>query len=555
MDPRMLGLFGVLIAFGHSILAMSGEETLAQVNREIAHPKLKNLKRAAIVIAIFSFVFTGIGTLLAVMIIPDELRVPVYRDNLMSGLAMNLYGPVILKLIFNAFVVLCGFLLLSGAVNTSIIGANGVLNRVSEDGVLHDWFRKPQRKYGTTSRIINMVVIFQLLTILASRGDVITLGEAYAFGVIWSFTFNSLAMLVLRFKYKGERGWKVPVNIKIGKTEIPFGLASVHFVLLAVAVTNLFTKSIATKTGVVFALAFYLIFYFSEHHNQKKHALAKQDMKEHFQLEQESQVSKDVLGVKPGNVLVTVRDYNTLSHLRWVLERTDTDEQDVVVLSARMTGPGSAEYDLSTEQIFSDYEQKLFTETVKVAEKVGKTISLVVVPARDPFSAIIQTANELESSAIVAGLSSKMTAEEQAYRLGEAWEAIPGNKRQVVFQVVKPDETVATFRIGPHTPDIKTEDVHLIHRIWLKMRTRPGMEKLHHHDILTHALIRYSRDWTRVPEEIENELRRGAGQRPLGTHAPPKQLEPPKAGAKPYEGPDRRTTGITDTGKDKFQGF
>jgi amino acid transporter len=565
MDPRVLGLFGVLIAFGHSILAMSGEETLAQVNREIAHPKLKNLKRAAVVIAIFSFVFTGMGTLLAVMIIPDEVRVPIYRDNLMSGLAMNLYGPVILKLIFNAFVVFCGFLLLSGAVNTSIIGANGVLNRVSEDGVLHDWFRKPQRKYGTTSRIINLVVIFQLLTIIASRGDVITLGEAYAFGVIWSFTFNSLAMLVLRFKYKGERGWKVPVNIPLGKDkhgnkiEIPFGLASVHLVLLAVAVTNLFTKSIATKSGVVFALAFYLIFYFSEHHNQKKHALAKQDMKEHFQLEQESSVNKDVLGVKPGNVLVTVRDYNTLSHLRWVLERTDTDEQDVVVLSARMTGPGSAEYDLSTEQIFSDYEQKLFTETVKVAEKVGKTISLVVVPARDPFSAIIQTANELESSAIVAGLSSKMTAEEQAYRLGQAWEAIPDNKRQIVFQVVRPDETVATFRIGPHTPDMKTEDVHLVHRIWLRMKKKSGMEELHHSDIVTHALIRYSRDWTRNADEIENELRRGAGQRSVGAVAPPRQLEPPRPGTKPYEGPERRSksgkTAITDTGKDKFQGF
>ena len=33
-----LGLFGVLMAFGHSVLAMSGEESLAQVNREIEHP-------------------------------------------------------------------------------------------------------------------------------------------------------------------------------------------------------------------------------------------------------------------------------------------------------------------------------------------------------------------------------------------------------------------------------------------------------------------------------------------------------------------------------------
>ena len=30
-----------------------------------------------------------------------------------------------------------GFLILAGAVNTSIVGSNAVLNRVSEDGVLH----------------------------------------------------------------------------------------------------------------------------------------------------------------------------------------------------------------------------------------------------------------------------------------------------------------------------------------------------------------------------------------------------------------------------------
>ena len=89
---RSLGLFGVLMAFGHSVLAMSGEESLAQVNREIEHPKLKNLKRAAIVIAIYSFVFTGIGSLLAVMLIPDSVRVPLYRDNLIAGLAMYMVG-------------------------------------------------------------------------------------------------------------------------------------------------------------------------------------------------------------------------------------------------------------------------------------------------------------------------------------------------------------------------------------------------------------------------------------------------------------------------------
>ena len=81
-------------------------------------------------------------------------------------------------------------------------------------------------------------------------------------------------MLVLRFKYKGERGWKVPPNIPIGGREIPLGLASVFMVLFATAIVNLFTKSVATVAGVSFAGAFFLIFTVSERVNRKKHALA-----------------------------------------------------------------------------------------------------------------------------------------------------------------------------------------------------------------------------------------------------------------------------------------
>ena len=174
----MLGMFGILMAFGHSVLAMSGEETLAQVNREIEHPKLKNLKRAAIVIAIYSFIFTGVGTLLATMIIPDNVRVPVYRDNLIAGMAMYMWGPSVLRIVFRVFVVIVGFLILSGAINTSIIGSTGVMMRVAEDGVLTDWFRKPHRRFGTSYRIINLITGLQLFTIIVSRGNVITLGEA-----------------------------------------------------------------------------------------------------------------------------------------------------------------------------------------------------------------------------------------------------------------------------------------------------------------------------------------------------------------------------------------
>jgi hypothetical protein len=222
-----------------------------------------------------------------------------------------------------------------------------------------------------------------------------------------------------------------------------------------------------------------------------------------------------------------------------------------------VTGPGAAEFDLAGEQIFSDYEQSLFTKAVSVAESVGKTISLVVVPARDPFSAIIQMANSLESSAIVAGLSSKMTAEEQAYRLGQAWEAMAEPKRQIVFQVVKPNDEVETFRIGPHTPTMKTEDVHLVHRLWLRLRRRGDMNDVHHSDIVTLALTRLARDYGHDEEEIHAALRKGGGRK-IGTLPP---VKPPAVGEQPYEPPAKpgRPDSASDRDikddKDSFQGF
>ena len=168
---RGIGLLGIMIAFGHSVLAMSGEETLAQVNREIAYPKVKNLKRAALVILVYTLLFTSLVSFFGVMIIPDSVR-PHFYGNMIGGLAMNVVGPQLLRLAFHIFVVVVGFLILSGAVNTAIIGSNGVLNRVSEDGVLSGWFRFPHARYGTSYRIINMIVILQLATIVASRGKI-----------------------------------------------------------------------------------------------------------------------------------------------------------------------------------------------------------------------------------------------------------------------------------------------------------------------------------------------------------------------------------------------
>jgi len=503
----LFGLFGILMAFGHSVLAMSGEESLAQVNREIEHPKLRNLKRAAIVIALYSTIFTGGATLLASMLIPVWQRTHIYQDNLIAGLAMYMVGPMFWRIAFRIFVVLVGFLILSGAINTSMIGSTGVLMRVAEDGVLTDWFRKPHKRFGTSYRIVNLVFILQMVTIIASRGNIIILGEAYAFGVIWSFTCNGLAMLVLRWKFHGERGWKVPANIRIGKTEIPIGLLSVFLVLFSTAIVNLFTKSVATISGIVFAGAFFIIFTLSERANQRKHALTARQMKDHFQLEHQDIISRESVAIRPGGIMVTMRDAANPLALKWTLAHTSTEERDVVVISVRMMGAGGPEYLSAEEQSFSEHEQMVFTKAVSVAESFGKKVSLLVVPAGDIFAALVQGANSLEVESVVSGVSSSMTAEDQAFYLGQAWEALPQPKRQFNFYVIGHNGETKVFYIGPHAPSLSPDDVQLVHRLWLNMRRDPSVQDLHHSDIITYSLTRLAGQYAREKEEIIRDLR------------------------------------------------
>jgi amino acid transporter len=492
--PRYLAFFGIVIAFGHSILAMSGEETLAQVNRELEYPKLKNLWRAAIVIFIFSVLFTSLVSFFAVAIIPDEVRA-TYLDNLIAGLAMNFSGPTYLKLLFHAFVVLVGFLMLSGAVNTAIIGSNGVLNRISEDGVLTDWFRRPHKKFGTTYRIVNLIAILQLLTIIASRGDIFYLSEAYAFGVIWSFSFNAVATLVLRFKKPEGREWRVPLNLRIGKTELPIGVMIVTVALCSLALTNLFTKEVATKWGIGFTVTFFIVFTISERINRRKQdrTIAALDQ---FQLQHSEAVDQESVGTRPGNILVAVRDFNTLSHLEKSLERTNTENQDIVVMTTRLVaGPDGADRDVYDENLFTSYEQKLFTRVVALAEKHGKPVDLVVVPATSVFDAVAQTALQLDSAEIVAGLSNKMTPQEQARQLGKSWESL-GEKprRQVCFRIINPTTEDTVVYLGAHAPHLTEEDLSLIHKLWLQVSNVPSRKRVHHRDVVRVALNRLERD-------------------------------------------------------------
>ncbi|PYV25060.1 MAG: APC family permease [Acidobacteria bacterium] len=505
--PYTVGLIGILIGLGHSVLAMSGEETMAQVYREIEHPKLRNLEKVGFIIFVYSLVFTAGVAFFAVMIIPDQAR-PQYFGNLISGLAMNLVGPYKLRLGFQAFVVVVGILMLAGAVNTAIVGSNGVLNRVSEDGILPDWFRRPHHRFGTSYRILNLVVGLQLLTIVLSRGNIFLLGEAYAFGVMWSFAMKGLAVLVLRYKEPGKREFRVPLNLKVGNTELPLGLGLITLTLFALCIVNLFTKQVATISGVGFTIVFFAVFTTSERVTRKRGA-AHPEL-DQFNLEPGEDLTPQALGVRPGNVLVMLRDYNTLYNLEAALDRCNTQNQDVVALHLRLLArAASGEHALEPEQLFSSKEQELFTRALAVAEKKGKTIHLAVAPAAEKWDGILRAAQSLQSSMIVLGLSPSRTLTEEARVAGLAWEQLPAPKPQLTLIICRPSGEQHLFFLGPHAPQLTSKEIDLLHHIWLELSCDVAPEELHHHDIVHFALGEVARELADGKrEEILDRLKR-----------------------------------------------
>jgi len=503
-----IGFIAFIVAFGHSLLSMSGFETLAQVYREIAYPKLKNLQITGNIVCVYAVVCTGVITLFAGIIIPDSVR-PQYVDNLLGGLAMHLAGPKLLRLLFHVFVVIVGTLILSGAVNTSIIGANGVMNRIAEDGVLLDWFRKPQRRFGTTFRIINLVALLQMATILLSRGDVYLLGEAYAFGVVWSFFLKSLGVLVLRY-HRHDQEYKFPGNIRLGNVEIPIGLGTTTFVLLLVAIANLFTKQTATIYGVAFTAVFFVLFTISEKVNARKLANKKAGLEE-FNLDMRPEVTAETIHARPGCVLVAVREYHALSHLQSVLTKTNLRRHDIVVMTVRPVSTGAGEYELSRQQLFSDYERELLSRVVTLAEKEGKHVDLIVVPGVDPFDAMVQTAANLKASRLVTGVSARMDSDELAQRIGLAWERLPEPRHPFSLEIISPGRPSVYVNLGPHPPRLWPEDVDRAHEIWLRLSEKFG-SRLHHRDVIGVALRRLQKDLDTeqkadVLTDLEKEMR------------------------------------------------
>jgi hypothetical protein len=321
---------------------------------------------------------------------------------------------------------------------------------------------------------------------------------------------------VLRYTEPSNREWKVPGNFHIGGREVPLGLIVISFVLFMTALVNLFTKTEATIAGVSFSLVFFALFAYSEHRVAKERH-GKPEQLDQFRVYGNQELGSGALGARPGNILVAVRDPRNLYYLRNVLAHTDTAHQDVVVMTARLyhrehSFSGSRVFD--ADEIFDHYEQELFTSVVAVAEKEGKPVSLLVVPATDVFEAIMLTAQRLDSSRVVCGLSNKLTADEQGKLAGDAWERLPDPKPRLTLEVYSPDGSVREYLLGPHAPRLRPQDLELLHSLWLQITSDPRYAGAHHYHIVALALEELRRELSteqraQLLEKLGQEMQQG----------------------------------------------
>jgi len=125
---------------------------------------------------------------------------------------------------------------------------------------------------------------------------------------------------------------------------------------------------------------------------------------------------------------------------------------------------------------------------VGVAEKEGKTVSLLLAAGTDVFDTIMLTAQALGSARIVCGLSNKLSPDEQAKLTGDAWERLTGPKPALSLEIVTPSGESKMYYLGAHMPRLRPEDLDLLHRIWLEVTDDPRYANIHHYDVVALAL-------------------------------------------------------------------
>ena len=470
-----------LVGFALAVPLIGGGDSLIRGAHELPPPRVQALRRVGLITVVFVGLIATLGTFLFVLLVPASDQ-SLWVNAPLAGLAQHFSGPRSLRDLMAIGIAAAAAMLLVPAIHAALADAEQTLHRFSADGTLPAGLATLHTRFGTPARAVDVTVIAVVLVVLASGGRVAWLARAYAIAISVMLVLTIASLVRLRRTSHGPPPFRAPVNLRVGAREIPLGLLLSAGVLVVSGAVMILSGDVASITTGVFIVA--LSFWFASGEREKTPVEAMPD-EDGFDLLLAAELSPPQIEVRPGNVLVPVRNPHLLAHVVAALQTPG--DRDVVVMTARLLGSDVSE-DAAGQTTPTPYERRLLSDVVALAERIGRPVRLLIVPTRNVLDGIVSTVLRLRSSDVYVGESTTLSAEDQARLLGEAWEhADKPEALDVRLVIYHRSGRADTYHLGAHPPSLTSGDLDLIHRLWLDAIKTVGPH-VHHDDVVRAAL-------------------------------------------------------------------
>ena len=222
--------YELLVGFASAWLAFSGLESISQISPAMHFPLRRTTRRAMLAVIITMVLTSPVLSGLSIAILPPEIKA-TESERFISELGFA-YGGLGIKLA----VVLTASTLLLFAANTAIIGTYHVFLALSNRGFLPQMIAVRSAAFNTPHVAIVIATTIPILIILMTQGQMVLLGDMYAFGLLGAFVFSSLSLDVIRWR--------------LGRRNFGFwlGLLTTAMVIVAWSI-NIVEKDLATLFG------------------------------------------------------------------------------------------------------------------------------------------------------------------------------------------------------------------------------------------------------------------------------------------------------------------
>lgn len=184
----------IFFGFAASMLGVSGFESSAnfveEQKRGVFPKTLRNMWGIVSVINPLMAIFA-----LALFAIP-VLQSPEYQNTLLVEMGKHVGGKWVAILIS-----VDAFLVLSGAVLTSFVGVSGLLERMTLDRILPQFFLKKNRR-GSSYRIIILFLLLSISVLLITNGNVKLLAGVYTISFLSVMILFGVGNILLKVKRK-----------------------------------------------------------------------------------------------------------------------------------------------------------------------------------------------------------------------------------------------------------------------------------------------------------------------------------------------------------------